>query len=241
MPIYCISDLHLSETSKDTLTLFLNFLTSQVKQSDELYILGDFFNVWVGDDHNPPYVRTIKATLSKLTKQGIPIFLMHGNRDFLIGNRFLKATGCQLIPDPYVAKFYGQNILLTHGDLLCYHDHAYQRFRTLVQHPLSQWLFLKFPLWLRLFIAYKIRQNSQKQQFKNTKKWKICKKIVAQILRKYKSTQMVHGHTHLPKVYNFTLDNAPSKRFILGNWHEHAEILICRQKDFKLHPLRVSL
>ncbi len=169
MVTYFISDLHLSAKRPATSALFLKFLALEAKNADALYILGDLFESWVGDDNHNTHDEEIIEGLAKLARSGIPLYFMHGNRDFLIGDQFVARTHCTLLPDPSVVHLYQKKILLTHGDQLCTLDKKYQRFRRIVRHPFSQKFFLKLPLGLRRTIAKILRTKSSEhlQTIKN--------------------------------------------------------------------------
>lgn len=246
MTIYFISDLHLHASRPKTTELFLQFLKETAKKASALYILGDFFEVWVGDDQfqtNDKSTHTqlsmqlpipnkskndfddhdaqvIKA-LSEYTEQEIPVYFMHGNRDFLIAQEFALATGCTLIPDPYLVTLYNENYVLTHGDLLCTLDTAYQRFRRIVRNPLFKTLFLCLPLKWRRKIAGNIREKSQEsrplKEYHN-ERYDVTETAVNALLRKYQAYTIIHGHTHKPAIHEFLLNHRPAKRVVLGDW-----------------------
>ncbi len=171
MTIYFISDLHLHASRPENTMRFLRFLKEIADKATALYILGDFFEVWVGDDQwhvNTPedHDTQVIQALTQYTAQGIPTYFMHGNRDFLIANKFAATTGCTLIPDPYIIEFNDTRYVLTHGDTLCTRDLAYQRFRRMVRNPIFKMLFLCLPLKLRRKIAggIEIKAREHKQE-----------------------------------------------------------------------------
>jgi UDP-2,3-diacylglucosamine hydrolase len=241
MTIYFISDLHLHASRPAVTDLFFRFLKETAKEASALYILGDFFEVWVGDDQNSEDdfashdARVIKL-LAEYTAQGTPVYFMHGNRDFLIARKFAERTGCTLIPDPFIVKLYNESFVLTHGDLLCSKDIAYQRFRLLVRNPLFKKIFLSLPLSWRMKIAGNIRAKSrdslQMKQVKETNqeinldKYDVTQTAVITMLRKHEVYKMIHGHTHKPNIHEFYLDNKPAKRVVLGDWGTASSIIL---------------
>src|SRR3989338_620425 len=160
-PILFISDLHLQATEPQIAELFLQFLQQQASQAQALYILGDFFETWSGDDDQTSFHQTIQLALKTLTTH-VPVYIMHGNRDFLLGERFMATTGCQLLADPTKIQLFGVPTLLMHGDTLCTADIRYQRFRRLVRQNWLQKLFLLLPLSLRRGVAKRLRASSRR-------------------------------------------------------------------------------
>lgn len=240
MVTYFISDLHLSEKRPDTSALFLKFLSSEAKNADALYILGDLFESWIGDDNLNAHDEKIIEGLAEFSQTGIPLYFMHGNRDFLIGQQFVEKTRCTLLPDPTVVQIYQDKVLLTHGDLLCTFDKSYQRFRKLVRHPLTQKWFLKLPLNWRRTIANMLRMQSTEHfkrendklqkphpslvnalnENKNAKNylWDVVLNTVYKFLRENQATILIHGHTHTPGMHDFILDDHKALRIVLGEW-----------------------
>jgi len=157
-----IADLHLSEARPDLTNAFIQFLATKAKQADELYILGDLFEFWIGDDEQSPLQQQITLALKTLSEQGCRLFYSHGNRDFMIGKRFARECGMTLLPPIYSCEIAGERTLLLHGDQLCTDDEAYQRFRRITSWPWLQWVFLHLPLSRRVKIAQQIRQGSHK-------------------------------------------------------------------------------
>lgn len=221
MATYFISDLHLSATKPEISERFLRFLQEDAIHSDALYILGDLFEVWMGDDQDDPHTRSIVEGLYNLHAQGIPLYFMRGNRDFLIGETFAHNSGCVLLPDPTRIMLYGKNILLSHGDQLCTLDKKYQYFRGLLRSPLLQALFLKLPMGLRTIIAGWLRRSTRAATTPSAQQqalWDVALESVYSALRQHDSNTLIHGHTHQPKIHDFILDEYPSKRIVLGDW-----------------------
>lgn len=227
MTTFFISDLHLDESRPAITELFLHFLTEQASQAQALYILGDLFEAWIGDDEQTPLHLQISAALQQLTQKDVPVYYIHGNRDFLIGEQFLQASGCQLLTDPTVIDLYGNPTLLTHGDILCTSDSRYQRYRRFVQHPLSKKIFLALPLSIRQKIANYLRNKSK--QYTTTAAEHIMDVTPATVIatmQQYQVKQLIHGHTHRPAIHTLHLNNQTAKRYVLGAWEESGNTLI---------------
>ncbi|MDM8569798.1 UDP-2,3-diacylglucosamine diphosphatase [Thiotrichales bacterium HSG1] len=220
-----IADLHLSSDKSNDLAL--KFLSERAKKADALYILGDLFETWLGDDE--PNYQEILTSLYNLT---IPVFIMHGNRDFLLGKKFSAITGCQLIPDHYIIDLYGIPTLLMHGDTLCTLDIDYQAFRKQVRDPNWQKFFLSQPLEVRRKLAKQARDSSQLKVKNNIPKiMDVTPDAVNQVLLKYNVNQLIHGHTHLPKVHK----EGDRTRWVLGNWtNNSAVVLSCNSEQCQL-------
>lgn len=213
-----ISDLHLDPTQPQITNTFFYFLDHIARDADALYILGDFFESYIGDDDNDAFIHTIARGLYQLTKLGIPIFLMHGNRDFLIGNQFEKWSGASLIPDPSVISLNGKKFLLVHGDSLCTDDKSHQRFRKITRNKLIQKIFLSLPLSFRKKLARQLRSESaQHNQMKSAQMMDVTETAVIQALNKNNAPRIIHGHTHRPMI--------SEKRIVLDAWHEHGNYL----------------
>jgi len=247
MATYFISDLHLSQNRPEASALFLKFLTTEAKNAEALYILGDLFESWIGDDNFNAHDEKVLEGLSDFTKSGIPLYFMHGNRDFLIGQQFVEKTHCTLLADPTVIQLYQDRVLLTHGDLLCTFDKNYQRFRKFVRHPLVQKCFLKLPLHWRRSIATQLREksnehfkhenakaaeqsvslpslSSEDKKAKNTL-WDVVLNTVYKFLREHQAYILIHGHTHKPEIQHFILDDHKALRIVLGEWKDKGCIL----------------
>jgi len=223
-----ISDLHLSSKEPQIITLFLEFLTKYSNQLDALYILGDFFDVWIGDDILTEADLIVMNALKQATDQGLSIYFMPGNRDFLLGKRFLQATGMKKLKDPYLIDLYGESILLMHGDTLCTQDLAYLKFRKKARNWLFQKIFLLKSAKTRQVIAENYRANSQKHTATTAMHiMDVTQEEVVRVMRKYQVTTLIHGHTHRPAIHQFLLNNQPASRVVLPAWHGHGGALIC--------------
>ena len=213
-----ISDLHLDESRPNVTRALLQFLRQQAANADALYILGDFFEVWVGDDNHTPLIQQIVESLATLTCQGTAVYLMHGNRDFLLGPQFCQQTGCQLIADPCVVNLYGHSILLMHGDSLCTQDSEYLKFRAQVRDPQWQQALLAKPLPERIAIGRQLREASE--QANSNKAEEIMDVTPAEVLKSMRYHHvdlLIHGHTHRPAIH--TMDQVHT-RIVLGDWHQ---------------------
>jgi UDP-2,3-diacylglucosamine hydrolase len=223
-----ISDLHLEESRPDITSIFFKFLQKEAFQADALYIMGDFFEVWIGDDDLSDFNISVVHSLRAAVQKGLPIYFMHGNRDFLIGKKFLQASGCQMLPDEYCVDLAGQPTLLMHGDSLCTEDLAYLKFRKKSRLWLFQQLFLMKKLATRKKIAENMREKSK--AYTSTAPEKIMDVTQSEVIRvmgKHNVQHLIHGHTHRPAVHQFELNNKKATRTVLAPWHEHGSILIC--------------
>lgn len=230
-----ISDLHLQESQIKKTDSFLKLLTTMALKADALYILGDLFEVWVGDDDNSLFYEKIKAALKQYTALGTPIYLMHGNRDFLIGKKFIQDTGCTLIKDPWKMDLYGVSTLLTHGDILYTEDTNYMRYRKFVRNPICHKLFLLLPLKLRKLIANYLRAKSKKNHLLKSNKKNITNETIINLMQQHHVTQLIHGHIHTPTIRNIKLNKTTGKCITLGAWEAVVNTLIYQQDHtFKL-------
>ncbi len=234
-----ISDLHLSGERPAIIRLFLEFLRTGAADAPALYILGDLFEYWIGDEAvDEPGVRPLIEGLAALTATGVPVHVMHGNRDFLLGERFARATGCRLLAEPAVIEVYGEPTLLLHGDTLCTDDADYQRFRALVRKP--DWVreFLGKPVPERLKIVRDLRELSQTaMSAKPVEIMDVNRGAVENAMRAAGVCRVIHGHTHRPGTHEFTLDGKPAQRIVLGDWYEQGSVLECSAQGCALRSL----
>lgn len=221
-----ISDLHLCEVHPNISALFLKFLQVDARQCDALYILGDFFEQWIGDDHQTELNQRILRALKALTQSHVPVYFIHGNRDFLIGKRFAKAAGMTLLPDPSVITLYNKQILLSHGDYLCIDDHAHQAFRRFYTNRFYQRLFLLLPIKLRLKIANKARHTSKKRHLSNNAfTGDIHPEFTLKEAKKHGGELLIHGHTHRPCMDRIHWQQQSIERIVLPAWEDNASYL----------------
>ena len=216
-----ISDLHLSQHRPDTVALFLHFLRERACGAGELYILGDLFDAWIGDDNILPPVPEVVQALRQLTDGGCKLSVMHGNRDFLLGSDFARATGGKLLPDPFVADLGGETTLLMHGDLLCTDDLEYQQTRKLLRSPEFIRDFVSRTIEERVQLAAEYRRRSgEVVSLKSADIMDVNQQTVERYMREYQVRRLIHGHTHRPALHEFQLDGTPAQRYVLEDWHE---------------------
>jgi UDP-2,3-diacylglucosamine hydrolase len=236
-----ISDLHLDPTNPALIQLAVHFLNTKATQCDSLYILGDLFNIWLGDDLIPEEFTPVIEQLQHLNHHGVKTYLMVGNRDFLMGKKFAKLTKCKLLKDSCTMDLYGTQTLLLHGDTLCTDDISYQRYRLWSRNKVVQWFFKHLPLKFRHKIAGKIKQKSKQQkQTKSIDIMDVNADEVALIMTKYGVTQLIHGHTHRPAIHHFEISGKPATRIVLGDWHSKASYLECSDRQQRLIDPRIS-
>ncbi len=222
--ILFISDLHLQASEPRITEIFLQFLSGPALEAEALYILGDFFEAWIGDDDLSSYNLIIINAIHQATKKGLPIYFMHGNRDFLIGKNFARRTGISLLPDPTVIELFGVRTLLMHGDSLCTFDIKHQKARRFTLNPCCQWLALRLPLWVRRRGGQWLRGKSRRR-LHHTENYimDVNPEAVDKVMQSYQAQQLIHGHTHRPAIHNL----AHGKRIVLGSWHQAGSVLIC--------------
>jgi len=221
-----VSDLHLEAERPDIADQFLKFLQTDASEADDLYILGDLFEVWVGDDDANAHYVTIKRALRKLVDSGIPVFFMHGNRDFMIGQKFANETGVRILEDPHKVLMYGQHALLSHGDALCTDDVQYQRIRKMTRDPDWQATILARPLKDRLRMAEEARRQSLEQTINLSMEiMDVNQDAVKKIIQSYKVDILLHGHTHRPAIHDVDLGSRKAKRIVLGDWYTQGSLV----------------
>ncbi len=230
--ILFISDLHISIEKKEITQRFLSFLKNQAHQAKAVYILGDLFDAWIGDDDNTPPNKKIKTQLKQLTDSGTQVYLQLGNRDFLIGQQFCQETGVTLLNDYTVIDLNGVKTLLTHGDLLCSDDLPYQAFRE--KSRTEQWKLnvLSQPLIIRLLAArwYRFRSHLHKRK-KSQDIMDVNQQTVIQVMQQHDCFRLIHGHTHRPALHEFEIDGTPAQRFVLADWKKDSAKVLRWQLD----------
>lgn len=221
-----IADLHL-QTEEPAITAgFLRFLAGTAQEADALYILGDLFEAWIGDDDPNPLHRQIAAALKALADSGVPVYFLHGNRDFLLGQRFARESGMTLLPEEKVLELYGKRLLILHGDTLCTDDAGYQAFRAKVHQPWLQKLFLALPLFIRMRIAAKMRADSTSaNRNKSQAIMDVNPQAVVNVMEKNQVQHLIHGHTHRPDIHTLTANGEPAYRYVLGAWHQEGSMV----------------
>ena len=235
MSVLFISDLHLEAERPDIVRAFLHFLATRASQAEALYILGDFFEVWIGDDGMDEFQHSIASALRRLSDAGTRIYLMHGNRDFLIGRRFCREAGCQLLKEGSVIELYGERVLLLHGDSLCTRDESYQRLRRRLRNPLSLWLLRHLPLTTRHRLARKLRDASRlRTREKAADIVDVTPEEVPRAMQSAKVLTLIHGHTHRPAVHPLPLAGRAAQRIVLGDWDRQGWVLAVDQAGYRL-------
>lgn len=218
MSIYFISDLHLQESEPAMTQGFLNYLDS-LTDAQALYILGDFFEVWIGDDYESQLINEVKSALKSLSLRGVKLYLMHGNRDFLIGDDFCKQVGATLLEDPSIIDFNGEKVLLMHGDSMCTKDLAYMKMRPMLRNPMMQERLLNQTIEERLMMAANMRGESQKgNQMKAADIMDVTPEEVDKVMTENSVKTLIHGHTHRPFDHYWQHDNEQRRRIVLGDW-----------------------
>lgn len=233
--ILLISDLHLEEGRPDITRAFLDLLRGRARSAEALYILGDFFEVWIGDDAMSPFQASICKALRELSDSGIRIFLMHGNRDFMIGKAFCKAAGCTLLTDPSIVQLNGEPVLLMHGDSLCTRDEGYIRMRRILRNPVTLWILRHLPLSTRHKLARKLRNESQAQtRMKANDIVDVTPDEVPRIMQQFGVRTLVHGHTHRPAIHKLQIGDQSARRIVLGDWDRQGWALQVDEQGFAL-------
>lgn len=234
-----ISDLHLEPARPEMSRIFERFLKGPARQAEAVYILGDLFDLWIGDDATMPKYPAEISALRELTDSGIPVALMHGNRDFLIGDAFLQATGATLVKDPLLMDLHGTPTVISHGDMLCTDDVAHMRGRQEWLDPKKQAMFLAQPTDVREKIARNLRtESTHNKTMKAAEIMDVTQQAVEDLLRQHHVSQLIHGHTHRPAIHEFELDNKPARRIVLSDWHDgHGSMLVCDAQGCRLQDL----
>ena len=239
--ILLISDLHLEEERPDITRAFLHFLQTRARGAEALYILGDFFEAWIGDDGMSPFQHSIARALRELSDAGTRIFLMHGNRDFLIGRAFCREAGCTLLKEPSIVQFNGEPVLLMHGDSLCTLDVGYMKLRRLLRNPLSLFILRNLPLSTRHKLARKLRSESRAQtRMKASDIIDVTPDEVPRVMAEHGVRTLIHGHTHRPAVHELQVNGQPAQRIVLGDWDRQGWALQVDESGFHQAPFALS-
>ncbi|MGY0797896.1 UDP-2,3-diacylglucosamine diphosphatase [Lysobacter sp. A286] len=238
-----ISDLHLDAERPQITELFGRFLREEAAGADALYILGDLFEAWVGDDDPSDTGAFVARELQAVSAAGTPVAFMHGNRDFLLGNDYARRAGMTILPDPSVVVLYGRPALLLHGDTLCTDDLAYQQFRAQTRNPAWQAQFLSQPLPARLAFAQQARAASKAHQsgLKSEGTMEtitdVAPATVAETFARFGIDTMIHGHTHRPMVHSIEVASRACERIVLGDWYEQGSVLRVTREGHALESL----
>ncbi|MFV3306832.1 UDP-2,3-diacylglucosamine diphosphatase [Pseudomonas sp. NY15181] len=237
MSVLFISDLHLEAERPDITRAFLHFLATRARTAQALYILGDFFEAWIGDDGMDEFQHSIARALRELSDSGTRIYLMHGNRDFLIGKAFCREAGCTLLRDPSLIDLGGEKVLLMHGDSLCTLDAAYMKLRRWLRNPLTLFILRNLPLATRHKLARKLRKESRAQtSMKASEIVDVTPAEVERIMRDKGVRILIHGHTHRPAVHDLEIDGRAARRIVLGDWDRQGWALEADDQGFQQAP-----
>lgn len=231
-----ISDLHLSSDRPEATGWFENFMKNAIGMIDEIYILGDLFEVWIGDDASDVLGQGRVEEIMKLASDaGVKLYFMHGNRDFLVGKEFEKRTGCTCLTDPSIITLGGEKVLLTHGDALCTNDVEHQKARA--QMLTSKWkvAFLSQSIEERIHTALLMREKSETgKRSKSAEIMDVNQQYLENVMREHGVLKLIHGHTHKPAVHEFTLDDCAAKRYVMGDWYTQKSMLYYENGNFAL-------
>lgn len=240
-----ISDLHLDPSRPAITQLFLDFLRGEARQAEALYILGDLFEAWIGDDTPSSAADAVALALREVSNAGVPVYFIRGNRDFLLGNDYAARAGMRILPDPSVITLYGKPVLLQHGDLLCTDDVAYQAFRAQTRNPAFIAQFLSQSLEARVAFAQKARAASQAHQSEMKQDDKATFETVTDVaptevvatFQRYGVDTMIHGHTHRPAIHTVNAGEHSFTRIVLGDWYDQGSVLRVDADGFRLEAL----
>ncbi|MEM6820118.1 MAG: UDP-2,3-diacylglucosamine diphosphatase [Pseudomonadota bacterium] len=234
-----ISDLHIDPGAPEIARQLVDFLAKDARKAETLYILGDLFEAWIGDDDPEPHYSMVQDAFTEFTRLGIPTYFMHGNRDFLIGQQFARRTGMTLLDDPVVHEIEGTRVLLSHGDRYCTDDIEYQTVRKTVRDPAWQQQVLSLPIEARRQMAGQARSESASANAaKSMEIMDVNSEAIENALLEYEVTCMLHGHTHRPMIHDLTLpDGQPAQRLVLGDWYTQGSVGHWDEAGFRLESL----
>ncbi len=236
MEILFLSDLHLDPSRPRQLARFLKLLQSAATRAAAIYILGDLFEIWVGDDHPQAFTPEVEAALGNYSGSGGALYLLRGNRDFLLGQRFARRVGARLLPDASKIDLGGVPVLLMHGDALCTSDHAYQWYRRAVDNPLFKGCFLALPgSWRsRLASSFRRRLLARRDSLKQKPRVDVEQATVEKIMIRHQVHILIHGHVHRPGHHRFELPGGGGQRWVLGDWYQGDSLLLWRDGELQL-------
>ncbi|WP_117234304.1 UDP-2,3-diacylglucosamine diphosphatase [Vibrio maerlii] len=236
-----ISDLHLTPSRPDITDCFIQFMRDEAPQADAVYVLGDLFEFWIGDDDTRPFAKQIRDEFKQLTEKGIPCFFSHGNRDFLVGKRFSRQTGVQLLDEEAIIDLYGRKALVMHGDTLCTDDVKYLAYREKVHQPWLQWVFNRIPFFLKKKIVGKVQSDiKDEKKDKSLDIMDVNQSAVESTMKRHGVELLIHGHTHRPDIHTFTYGEEKMTRIVLGDWYEQGSVLEFTGDDFSLQARAFS-
>ncbi|MBU2895433.1 UDP-2,3-diacylglucosamine diphosphatase [Vibrio hepatarius] len=230
-----ISDLHLSPALPEITDCFVRFMREEAIHADALYVLGDLFDFWIGDDDRSDFATQIRSEFKLLTSHGVSCYFTQGNRDFLVGKRFAKETGVTLLGDETVIDLYDKKALVLHGDTLCTDDLEYLKFRQTVHQPWLQKLFNRIPLFIKKKIINKVQTDIRSdKQHKPLDIMDVNQLEVERVMEKHQIDLMIHGHTHRPNIHRFQPSERPKMRIVLGDWYTQGSVLVFTKERFTL-------
>lgn len=240
MAVHFIADLHLQASRPGLVDVLHRYLAGPARQADALYILGDLFEVWVGDDGGLREFGDTVAAIAALAEHGTAVYFMRGNRDFGVGPRFAAAGRLEILDDPAVVDLPAGRALLSHGDLLCTDDTAHQRFRARYNDPSWRARMLRLPLWSRRLVARYARARSRAGKRRKTSAiMDVNPDAVRRLMRRYDIPLLIHGHTHRPADHEVDVDGTAGRRLVLADWHDdRGEVLVCDDGGFRREILR---
>lgn len=239
---YFIADLHLSAEREDINQCLFEFLREKAPHADALYVLGDLFEVWIGDDDQNSFTLSIAKAFYNLSQSGVPVYFIHGNRDFLIRERFANQAGFKLLPEQVVINLYGQGTLIMHGDELCTQDIEYQAFRKKARSWWWPRIMLSLPLSTRRKLSRKARDISKQTQSKLTPEiMDVTHEAVQRTMEKYSIQRLIHGHTHRPAIHEFIVNNQAAQRIVLGDWYEQGSVLKVTEDKIDLMAMQFKI
>lgn len=237
-----IADLHLNENHRHITDALFSFLDKEATNAETLYILGDMFEVWVGDDEHTPLMDEVAQKLTDFSEHHqVKIYYIHGNRDFMIGKHYLKQSSMTLLPDHCEIDLYGSKTLILHGDTLCLFDKHYQKMRKVIHNPIMQFIFNALPLKFRKRIGWKIRTASQsKKVYKDNNMMGVTENEVQRLMALHNVQRMIHGHTHQACVHDIIVNNKPAQRFDVGDWYTNLSFVEASIKGVNLVVLPID-
>lgn len=240
-PTLFLSDLHLAPDRPDAARAFKAFARGPAREAAAVYILGDLFDVWIGDDQlREPFARAIAEDLASIVAAGVPLFIGRGNRDFLLGEGFARATGATLLPDEQIVDVDGQRVVVMHGDELCTGDAEYQRYRARMRSPASLKRLRAMPYWMRRIIAWSLRRKSRASNaLKAEAIMDVAPDAVADAFRRHGVARMIHGHTHRPARHTLDVDGAGRERIVLHDWDARGHYLEASAAGFHVREVTV--
>ena len=238
MAILFVSDLHLSPERPEVTRAFLRFLEDQTNSTEALFILGDLFEAWIGDDDNCPAGADVQKAFKQLTDKGVALFIQHGNRDFFLGKRFMQATGATLLADEHLVEYDDQTVLVMHGDTLCTDDVDYIRFRQKVRHPITKFCLQLLPLKYRQKLASNMRAKSKAANAnKPSEIMDVNSVAVDRVMSKHQVKTLIHGHTHRPNRHQ----HKQGERIVLGDWHDKGWYVKWDTSDLQLKHFDIEV